>query len=101
MSFKPGEDLGGLVGATVIEDQVQHQEWRRLTVDLAQEVEKLLRSVKIRHPTDDVAARDVEGGVETRSAMALVVVRAALDLAWAKRQHRLGPIERLNLRLLV
>ncbi len=45
--------------------------------------------------------RHLERGEQARRAVALVVVGVALDLPGPQRQHRLGPIERLDLGLLV
>src|SRR5262249_21120699 len=42
-----------------------------------------------------------QGSEERERPMALVVMSAALSLAGAHRQQRLGPIKRLDLRLLV
>lgn len=50
---------------------------------------------------DDLADLYVEGGEERERAMPLVVVGAALGLAGAHWQQRLGAIERLDLALLV
>jgi hypothetical protein len=47
------------------------------------------------------AGRDVERGEETRRAVAHVVVGPSLDRALSERQHRLGPVEGLDLGLLV
>ena len=50
---------------------------------------------------DHLAGRDVQGGVEARGAVALVVVRRALGRARQHRQRRRSAIERLDLRFLV
>ncbi|MCY1531917.1 hypothetical protein D9M68_671570 [compost metagenome] len=47
--------------------------------------------------TDDLAGQDVKGGIQTGRAVALVVMRPALDLPGLERQHGLGAIQRLDL----
>ncbi len=49
----------------------------------------------------DLAGRDVERGAQAGRAVALLVVGPRLDRARAQREHRLGPIEGLDLGLLV
>jgi len=49
----------------------------------------------------DVTRADLERGEQACGAVPFVVVRVALDLPGLHRQHRLGPVERLNLGLLV
>jgi hypothetical protein len=60
------------------------------------ELDRAMASVQ---RSDHPARADVERGVETRGARALVVVRRALGRARQHRQHRRAAIERLDLRL--
>src|ERR1700704_2786107 len=94
-------DRGRLMGAAVIEDDVQVQaRWHRLH-NLLQKADKLLAVVTLRDPSDDLSRGDVESRVQTRGAVTLIVVPAALDLA--RPQGKQGPsaIQGLDLRLLI
>ena len=53
----------------------------------------------IRPCTSPVAT--LKAAYQIRGPVSLVVVGAALDLPGPQGQHRMGPVERLNLRLLV
>jgi len=44
---------------------------------------------------------DLQGSEQLHGSVALVVVSAPLDLAGAEREHRLGPVERLDLGFLI
>ncbi|WUB68686.1 hypothetical protein OG734_47155 [Streptomyces sp. NBC_00576] len=50
---------------------------------------------------DDLSGADVECGEQVRGAVPDVVVRACLSGREGDGQHRLGPVQRLDLRLLV
>ena len=50
---------------------------------------------------DDLAGRGVESGEQRQGAVAFVVVAAPFGLTGAHRQQRLGPVEGLDLALLV
>ena len=50
---------------------------------------------------EHLAGGDIEGGIEIRGAVPLVVVGAPGDLTGPQREHRMGPVEGLDLRLLV
>ena len=49
----------------------------------------------------DASAGHLEGSVQIDDPVPFVVVRSALHLTRPKRQHRLGVLQSLNLRLLV
>ena len=70
-------------------------------LDPAKEREEVDRGVARTGLHGDLAGRYVERGEQAGRAVALVVVGVALDLAGSERQHRLGPVERLDLGLLV
>lgn len=101
MAFEPGADLSGLVSAAVVQDQVEVQVLGRRAVNLSQEIEELFGPVAPGQPAHDLAGENVKGGVQARGAMALVVVRAPLDLAGLEGQQGLRTVERLDLGLLV
>jgi hypothetical protein len=66
-----------------------------------EELSELDRPMAPMKLTDHLAGGDVERGEQRRRAVPLVVMRPALDLAGPHRQERLGPVQRLNLRLLI
>ena len=97
---QPVAHLGKPVGAVVVEHEVK-LEPRVADVDQLQEAQELLVAMACVAAPGDLAAGDVEGGEQRRRAMANVVVGAALHLAAAERQERLGAVECLDLTLLV
>jgi hypothetical protein len=98
MGGQPALDRRCLVGGVVVEHEVHVELGWHLVVDRLQEPLELERAVTGVQRADHLAAGRVERGEQARSAVALVVVRAALRHA---RQQRLAAIERLNLGLLV
>ena len=71
---KPGVDLGVLVGAVVIDDQVQVELVGELAVERAQELQELLVAVARQALADDAAVERVQRGEQRGGAVALVVV---------------------------
>src|SRR3981081_395051 len=101
MAQEPALDGRGLMGAVIIEDQVQLQFARHCGVDGCKEAAKLDRAVALMELTDHGAGPGVERGEQVDGAMAQVVRRSTLGLSGAHRQQRLTSIERLNLRFLI
>ena len=69
-----------------------------LGVDLFQECQELGGAMARMQGTDDFAGREVQGGIEARGAVADVVMAGPRRAAGQHREHRLGPVERLDLR---
>src|SRR5207253_1567452 len=88
-------------GRVVVEDEVDVQVRGDGRLDRIEEPPELHGAVPAVTLANDLAAHHFERRKERRGPMADIVVRAALRLAGAHRQERLGPIEGLNLRLLV
>src|SRR5580704_2336457 len=98
MAQEPALDGRGLMGAVIIEDQVQLQvAWHR-GVDGCKEVAKLDRAVALMELADHGASLGVERGNQVDGAVAQVVRSSALRLSGAHRQQRLTAIERLDYR---
>ncbi len=74
---------------------------RRVAVDRVQELAEVLAPVAMMQLPDHRAGLHVEGREEVARAVAEVVVRAPLGLARRHRQHRRGPLGRLDQRLIV
>ena len=90
-----------LVGAGVVENHVDvPRGWDRL-VDRVEELPELDRAMPAVEGADDGAGFGVERGKQGRRAVRHVIMRAPFDLAGPHRQQRLGPVERLDLTLLV
>ena len=77
------------------------QSGRYLSVNAIKEAAELGRAVAPMQFANDLAAGHVEGGEQRRRAVSPVIVGASLRYAWPHRQNRLGPIQGLNLSLLV
>jgi hypothetical protein len=97
----PVPDNRGLVRAVVVADQVHVQAGRDVLVDLLEELQELLVAVPAVQFADHGAVGDVEGGEQAGHAVAGVVVSTALGHPGHHGQHRLGPVQGLDLRLLV
>ncbi len=74
---------------------------RNRSVDLLEEGEDVVTGVALAALGQHLAGLDVEGAEQIRRAVALVVMRHRPGAPAPERQARLGPVERLNLGLLV
>ncbi len=75
MLGQPGLDVGVVVGAVVVEDQVHLEVLGDLAVDELQEGQELLVAVAGQAQAHDLAGGGIEGGEEGGGPVALVVVR--------------------------
>jgi hypothetical protein len=101
MASNPGVNARLLEGPIIIHDQVQVQLGRGLSVDLLEKANKLLMPL-LRHAVPD--DRTIEGTMnrEQRSgAVTPVIVRHGAAVAGAQGITRSGPVEGLNLALLI
>src|SRR6266446_10162024 len=98
---EPVTDDRGLVGAVVVHDHVDVQVRGDVVLDGVQEAAELDRTVTAVDLAENLSGLDVEGSEERRGAVALVVVGAAFNLSGPHRQEGLGPVESLDLGLLV
>ena len=97
---QPVADLDLLVGGVVVHHQVQ------LTFgvgpgDLLEEREELLVAVPGLARADHVAGGDRQRGEQRGGAVPFVVVGAPLGQPGLHRQHRRGPVQRLDLAFLI
>ena len=101
MLFQPDLHLGRLVGGVVIENQVDVARFLHAPVDATQQAQELFGTVT-RHAFPDNQARfDVQRGKERGGAMAFVIMGHRGRPPLLERQTRLGPVERLDLGLLI
>ncbi len=98
---EPSADLGMLVRRLVVHDEVNIEVLRHALVQPPKEAEKLLMAMASFAFREDDPCRDVQGGEQGCRAMTDVIVRDALDISQPHRQHRLRPIQGLDLALLV
>ena len=97
VSEQPFLDLGGLVGAVVVKDQMHAQLRRHLLIHVLQELLELSGSVAAVGLLHHLATGQVEGGEESGGAMTLVVMRASLRQPRSHGQAGLGSIQGLDL----
>src|SRR5437660_11070461 len=98
---EPIADQLGLVARGVVHDNVDIEISRHILFNLVEELAELARAMARHAYCDDLADLDVERCEKRRGAVALVVMRASLDLAGAHRQQGLRAVKRLDLALLV
>jgi len=79
---QPVFDLRSLVSGAVIQNHVQIQILRAFPVDLSQKVQKLLGTMALSDKANHLVRQNVKSRVQAGCAMALVVVRMALNLPW-------------------
>ncbi|MDQ0938629.1 hypothetical protein QFZ67_000334 [Streptomyces sp. V1I1] len=101
MGQQPPPDRLGLVGAVVVHDQVHVQAGRDLPVELGEKLLELRGAVSAVERADHLAARGIQRGEQGGGARAQGVVAAAFGHPGHHREHRLGPVQRLDLRLLI
>ena len=90
-----------LMGGQVVADDVDGQAGLGLPVDLVQEVAEVDRPVLGGQLADHLAGGGVQRGEQVDGAVPDVVVAAPLRCPGDHRQHRRGPFQRLDLRLLI
>src|ERR1035437_5048293 len=98
---QPAMNQGGLVGAVVIEDEVNVEVVGNFPVDAVEEATKLDGAMLTVDFTDDFPGGNVERGEKGSGAVPAVVVGPALWLTGTHREDGLASIQRLDLSLLV
>jgi len=89
------------MGREVVQHDVDLQRGCDAALDLTEERHEILGAMLLFTPRQDFAGRDVERGEQIERAIPDVVVGPPFGLANVHGQDRLGPLERLDLRLLV
>ena len=98
---EPVLDAGVLVGAIVVDDEVDVEVRRHVGIDVLEEAQELLVAVSRPALGEDPAGGNIQGSEEGGGAVADVAVRDAFDVAQPERQEGLGALQRLGLALLV
>lgn len=89
------------MGRGVVDDDVDVEIIGNVLLDEVEEAPKFSGTVPRQTFANDLAGGDVERRKQRGGAVPLVIVRVPLGLAGAHGQQRLGPVQRLDLRLLV
>jgi hypothetical protein len=90
-----------LVGRVIVENQVELNSFRSLTVYLFQEFQELLVSVARHTVGNDGSFGYIQSSKQGCSSIALVVVCLALGNPWPQWQQWLCPVECLDLALFI
>jgi len=98
---QPESYLGMLVGGVVVDDQMNSKTFWHGLIDALEELKKLLMTMTCLALGQDSAGGDIEGGKQGGGAVANVVVGYTFHVSKSHGEHRLGPVEGLNLGLLI
>src|SRR5215210_817493 len=101
MTFQPGPDVGMLVRAVVVHDEMQGDLSGTLLVQSPEKPEKLLVSMPFMALSDYPAAQKFQSREQSGGSVALVIMRHGPATALLQGQARLRTIQRLNLTLFV
>src|SRR5664280_3677903 len=86
-----------LVGAVIVDDDVQIQPRRGLLIDGFQKADEFLMTMAGHTVADHLAVQNIEGGEQGGGVVTLVIVGEGAATARLHRQSRLGAIQGLNL----
>ena len=98
---RPGLDFGVLVGAVVVDDQVQIELLGHLFVDPSQKAEELLVPVTGLAFGDHRTGGHIQRGKQGGGSVVDVVMRHIFHVVQSHGQQRLRPVQSMNPRLFV
>ena len=98
---QPGFDFRMFVGGVIVDDKMHVEILGHTGIDVSQEGEELLMSVARLALGDDFTIGDIECRKQGGGAVTDVVVGDAFDVAQSHGQHRLCPVEGLDLAFLI
>src|SRR5665213_3937380 len=101
MAFEPRRDVGMLMGSVVVDDDVDGLFRGHSGIDGIEEADELLMAMTLHALADHPTFEHVEGGKQGGDAMTLVIMGPSAGATLLHRQPRLGPVERLDLALLI
>ena len=98
---QPGLNLGMLVGAVVVRDQMEVDSRGDAAVEVVKKREQFLLAMARLTQGNHFTIEGVECREQGGSAVAVVIVSYSFDIAQSHRQDRLGTFQRLDLALLI
>ena len=97
MMLEPSFHIRMIVSAIIVQDQMEVQFPRSVTINLAQELQKLLVAMKRITGADHCPFKDIERCKKACSPVTFIIVRHGPTTPFFHRQPRLGSIQRLDL----
>ena len=98
---QPAMNQRGFVSSIVVQNQMNLEMSRDLSLDSVEEATEFYRSVSTMQLTEDLAALGIQGREQGSGAVPEIAMGAPLDLTGSHRQQRLGSVQSLNLSSLV
>ena len=98
---KPGFHAGMLMGAVVVDDEVEVKAWRGFLLYFLEKADEFLMAVTGQAVADHLSVEHAECRKECRRPVTPVVVCAGSQAPLLHGKPRLGPVEGLDLALLV
>lgn len=99
LGFEPTLHGDALVGAVVVENEVEIEFRGHLLVQLVEEFDELFAAMARQATTNDLAIEDIEGGQQSGGSVPLVIVRLAFRQSRPQGQKGSGSVQRLDLAL--
>src|SRR5260370_34604529 len=101
LGLEPTLHGGALVGAVVVENEVEVEFRGYLLFQLMEEFDELLAAMARQATADDLAIEDIEGGKQCGGSVPLVIMRLAFRQSRPQGQKRSGSVQRLDLALFI
>lgn len=101
MQGQPALHPGVFVGGIVVDDQMNIQILRDVSVNMLKEVEILLVTMPLLALAEDLARSDIQRGKECHGPVPDIVVGHTLHVAQSHGQNGLSPVQGLNLAFLI
>ena len=101
LGLEPTLHGGALVGAVVVENEVDVEFRGHLLFQLMEEFDELLAPMARQATTDDLAIEDIEGGKQGGGSVPLVIMRLAFRPSRPQGQKGSGSVQRLDLALFI
>ena len=98
---QPAMNQRGFVSSIVVQNEMDLEMSRNLSIDRVKEATKFYRSVSTMELTHDRAALSIQSREQRSGPVADIAMGAPLDLTGSHRQQRLGSVQSLNLSFLV
>lgn len=90
-----------IVSSIIVQDQIEMSFPRRVTINLTQELQKLLVAMKWIAGTGHCAFKHIERCKKASRPVTFIIMRHGRTSTFFHRRPRLGSIQRLDLRLFI